>query len=82
MNNYDDLFNSKDNNDKAKNNIRNKPFDKDAWVEKKRMERAEAYVMLDNATEEIVSDGERFRDFLNTQAQFDRYSMSSALLTE
>lgn len=80
MNNYDDLFNSKDNNDKAKNNNRNKPFDKDAWVEKKRMERAEAYVMLDNATEEIVSDGERFRDFLNTQAQFDRYSVSNALL--
>ena len=80
MNNYDDLFNSKDNNDKSKSDNKNKPFDKDAWVEKKRMERAEAYVMLDNATEEIVSDGERFRDFLNTQAQFDRYSVSNALL--
>ena len=80
MNNYDDLFNSKDNNDKSKSDNKNKPFDKNAWVEKKRMERAEAYVMLNNATEEIVSDGERFRDFLNTQARFDRYSVSNALL--
>ncbi len=80
MNNYDDLFNSKDVNDKSKSNNKSKPFDKDAWVEKKRMERAEAYVLLDTATEKIIKDGERFRDFLNTQAQFDRYSVGNALL--
>ena len=78
MNNYDDLFNSNDN--KFKENNKNTPFDKDAWVEKKRQERAEAYALLDTATEEIVKDAEKFRDFLNTQAQFDRYSVSNALL--
>ena len=78
MNNYDDLFNSNDN--KFKENNKNAPFDKDAWVEKKRQERAEAYALLDTATEEIVKDAEKFRDFLNTQAQFDRYSVSNALL--
>ena len=80
MNNYDDLFNSNDKIDKSKDKNKNTPFDKDAWIEKKRQERAEAYELLDEATAEIVSDGERFRDYLNTQAQFDRYSVSNALL--
>ena len=80
MNNYDDLFNNNDKIDKSKDKNKNTPFDKDAWVEKKRQERAEAYELLDEATAEIVSDGERFRDYLNTQAQFDRYSVSNALL--
>lgn len=80
MNNYDDLFNNNDKIDKSKDKNKNTPFDKDAWVEKKRQERVEAYELLDEATAEIVSDGERFRDYLNTQAQFDRYSVSNALL--
>ena len=79
MNNYDDLFNNKDN-DKFQDKNKNTPFDKDAWIEKKRQERAEAYELLDTATDEIVKDAEKFRDFLNTQAQFDRYSVSNALL--
>ena len=80
MNNYDDLFNSNDKIDKSKDKNKNTPFDKDAWIEKKRQERAEAYELLGEATAEIVSDGERFRDYLNTQARFDRYSVSNALL--
>ena len=36
--------------------------------------------MLDTATEEITQDAEKFRDYLNTQARFDRYSVSNALL--
>ena len=79
MNNYDDLFNNKDN-DKFQDKNKTTPFDKDAWIEKKRQERAEAYELLDTATDEIVKDAEKFRDFLNTQAQFDRYSVSNALL--
>ena len=35
MNNYDDLFNNKDN-DKFQDKNKNTPFDKDAWIEKKR----------------------------------------------
>ena len=57
MNNYDDLFNSNDKIDKSKDKNKNTPFDKDAWIEKKRQERAEAYELLDEATAEIVSDG-------------------------
>ena len=77
MNNYDDLF--KDN-EKDKENSKKTPYDKDAWIEKKKQERAEAYELLDTATEEVAKDAEKFRDYLNTQAQFDRYSVSNALL--
>jgi len=80
MNDFDDLF---DNTQKSKNTKatnQDKPFDRNAWVEKKRQERTEAYELLDTATTEIVADAEKFKDFLNTQAQFDRYSVSNALL--
>ena len=77
MNNYDDLFND---NEKINDNNKKTPFDKDAWIEKKKQERAEAYELLDTATDGIAKDAEKFRDYLNTQAQFDRYSVSNALL--
>lgn len=77
MNNYDDLFNKEG---KSKDGNRDTTFDKNAWIQKKRQERAEAYELLDRATEELTNDAERFRDYLNTQAQFDRYSVSNALL--
>ncbi|MCR5636202.1 MAG: ssDNA-binding domain-containing protein [Clostridiales bacterium] len=83
MNNYDDLFNNsekKTNESKTNENNKSRPFDKNEWIEKKKLEREEAYHLLDTATEEITQDAEKFRDFLNTQAQFDRYSVSNALL--
>ena len=74
MNEFDDIFETE------KEEKAEIPFDRDAWVERKRVERAEAYALLDKATEELTSDGERFKDFLNTQSQFDRYSVSNAIL--
>ncbi len=74
MNEFDDLFET-EKEEKAET-----PFDRDSWIEKKRAERAEAYATLDTATEELTSDGEKFKDYLNTQSHFDRYSVSNALL--
>ena len=74
MNEFDDIFETE------KEEKAEIPFDRDAWVERKRVERAEAYALLDKATEELTSDGERFKDYLNTQSQFDRYSVSNAIL--
>ena len=74
MNEFDDIFETE------KEEKTERPFDRDAWAERKRVERAEAYALLDKATEELTSDGERFKDFLNTQSQFDRYSVSNAIL--
>ena len=78
MNEYNDLFETEEiEKDEGKEK---QSFDREAWLEKKRTERAEAYALLDKATEEITSDGEKFRDYLNTQSHFDRYSVSNALL--
>ena len=83
MNKYDDLFKNSDiktNESTTNKNTKNRPFDKNEWMEKKQLEREEAYHLLDTATEEITQDAEKFRDYLNTQARFDRYSVSNALL--
>ena len=74
MNEFDDIFETE------KEEKTERPFDRDSWIDRKRAERTEAYALLDTATEEITSDGERFKDFLNTQSQFDRYSVSNAIL--
>ena len=77
MNKYDDLFEKIDSKTEEKEE---RPAEKTGWAEKKRLERAEAYMLLDKASEEIAKDPEKFRDYLNTQAQFDRYSAGNALL--
>ena len=81
MNGFDDLF-VKDEEKKDGNKFQkdDKPFDKDAWVEKKKQERADAYALIDEGTEAIAQECEKFRDYLNVQARFDRYSVSNAIL--
>ncbi|MBQ6661159.1 MAG: hypothetical protein IJM57_07040, partial [Lachnospiraceae bacterium] len=83
MNTFDDLFVKDEEKKDGNSNIlqkEDKPFDKDAWVEKKKQERADAYALIDEGTEEITQDPENFRDYLNVQARFDRYSVSNAIL--
>ena len=77
MKEFDELFTKP--NEEIKTDDK-RPFDKDAWAEKKKQERAEAYALLDEATKEAAEDPEKFRDYLNVQARFDRYSVSNALL--
>ena len=77
MNNFDDLFEGK----KEPEEKESRPaYSKDEWVEKKRKERASAFAMLDEATDELMNDPEKFRDYLNVQSRFDRYSVSNAIL--
>ena len=81
MNGFDDLFvKNEEKKDGNKFQKEDKPFDKDAWVEKKKQERADAYALIDEGTEAITQDCEKFRDYLNVQARFDRYSVSNAIL--
>ena len=77
MNNYDDLFTA---NGEKKESKTERPFDKEEWAAKKQQERAEAFEMLDNATEEAVANPETFRDYLLIQSRFGKYSVSNALL--
>ncbi len=77
MNNFDDLFES----NKGKEEGRKKePYNKDDWAAKKKKERSEAFEMLDEATGEMMTDEEKFKDYLNVQSRFDRYSVSNAIL--
>lgn len=76
MNNFDDILESS----AARNNRNDQPFDKDAWAEKKQAERQAVFEMADAAAAEVCADGEKFRAYLDTQARFDRYSVTNALL--
>lgn len=74
MNNYDDIFNTSEQQEE------NRPFDKDAWAERKQAERQEVYALADSTAEKITADGSAFKDYLDVQAKFDRYSVTNALL--
>ena len=57
-------------------------FDKEAWAEKKMAERRAVYELADSTADVIRQDGEKFREYLEIQAKFDRYSVTNALLIQ
>lgn len=71
MNNFDDLFEPVQQNDE---------FDKEAWTAKKKAERDDIYALADATAEEVCTDGGKFRDYLDVQANFRHYSATNALL--
>lgn len=77
MDNFDDLFTAQN---VGEQNNEEHPFDKEAWVERKRQEREDAYALIDEGTQDIASNCEFFRDYLDVQSHFDRYSVSNAIL--
>lgn len=68
---FDDIF---------KPNEEAKPaFNKEEWIKHQNENRAQAYEMLENATQEITNP-DVFMSYLDVQSRFDRYSVSNALL--
>ena len=57
-----------------------KPFDKAEWAAQKHAQRQEAYELIDNTCSEMMADGESFRQYLDVQGRFDRYSVANAVL--
>ena len=57
-----------------------KPFDKAEWAAQKQAQRQEAYELIDNTCSEMMADGESFRQYLDVQRRFDRYSVANAVL--
>ena len=57
-----------------------KPFDKEQWAAQKQAQRQEAYELIDNTCSEMMADGESFRQYLDVQGRFDRYSVANAVL--
>lgn len=58
----------------------NKPFNKEEWAAQKQAQRQEAYDMVDNTCAEMAADGDSFRQYLDVQGRFDRYSVANAIL--
>jgi len=57
-----------------------KYFDKDNWKMKKREQLKNAYNMIDEAVEELKSNPQFFKSYLDVQSRFDRYTIRNALL--
>ena len=57
-----------------------KPFDKAEWAAQNQAQRQEAYELIDNTCSEMMADGESFRQYLDVQGRFDRYSVANAVL--
>lgn len=76
MNGFDDIFDTQSTNQEQANS----PFDKEAWAEKKQAERKAVYELADSTALSVAGDGNRFRDYLDVQARFDRYSVTNSLL--
>jgi len=58
----------------------NKPFNKEEWAAQKQAQRQEAYDMVDNTCAEMAANGDSFRQYLDVQGRFDRYSVANAIL--
>lgn len=57
----------------------NKPFDKAEWAAQKQAQRKEAYELIDNTCAEMMISGDSFRQYLDVQGRFDRYSVANAI---
>lgn len=57
-----------------------KPFDKAEWAAQKQAQRQEAYELIDNTCSEMMISGDSFRQYLDVQERFDRYSVNNAIL--
>ncbi len=57
-----------------------KPFDKNTWKEKKQQERQEVYDLMDKMADEVKADVNKYKEYLNVQGRFDKYSVGNALV--
>ena len=57
-----------------------RPFDKAEWAAQKQAERKEAYELIDATCLEMAAGGDSFREYLDVQGRFDRYSVNNAIL--
>jgi len=74
MNNYDDLLNN------APAEPQSSQLSKEEYAGKKRAEREEVFAISDTTALEVAGDGGKFRQYLDVQGRFDRYSAVNTLL--
>ena len=76
MSNFDDLFDAQG----GQPYPGGQSFDKGAWAERKKAERQSVFDLADATAGAVCTDGNKFREYLDLQARFDRYSATNALL--
>ena len=57
-----------------------KNFDKYEWAKIKQEQKEYAYTTIDKKAQEIATNPELFKTYLDVQARFDKYSVGNALL--
>ncbi len=57
-----------------------RPFNKEEWAAAKQAQRQDAYELIDNTWAEMMKSGDSFRQYLDVQGRFDRYSVNNAIL--
>ena len=55
-------------------------FNKEEWAAQKQEQRKAAYELIDNTCSEMMANGDSFRQYLDVQGHFDRYSVNNAIL--
>ena len=55
-------------------------FNKEEWAAQKQEQRKETYELIDNTCSEMMANGNSFRQYLDVQGHFDRYSINNAIL--
>ena len=58
----------------------NDNFDVETWKKEKNQERKEVYTLINNEALQIFKSPERLKQYLDTQARFDMYSVNNAIL--
>ena len=72
--NFDDILSSNNQEQSSK------PFNKEEWAKRKQEERQELYDLADKTAEEVKTNPVKFKQYLDTQAIFNVYSVNNALL--
>lgn len=62
------------------NNDNNKGFDKEKWIKQKNEDRQKAYDMIDKTANDIVTNIDKYKVYLDVQSRFDKYSVGNGLL--
>lgn len=57
-----------------------KEYSKEEWAKMKNEERNEVYSLIDKTALEIIQDNNKFKDYLDIQSHFDKYSVANGLL--
>ena len=58
---------------------KNKRYTKEEYVEFKRQEKQDLYDLIDSTALEIANDGNKFKQFLDIQGNFEQYSVGNCL---